>query len=564
VDTFGTEMPKFARDEITGKIEQLPSDKKILFFISMKAPVTAAEKAIAQAIEQMTVGEIQSTGLKDPKQLASLFKTLSKEDAAKLFNKLVQTPGGKKAIETIQRVVLDQRAGTSKWKILASLTGAAAGLFGLAHTLNFLGFLGEETIQTRGLGVFTLVSNKQWKDAAKALQEYKQTVDLVSAGIDNLIKIPILNIFLTSWWPNYKASAYKQIEDYDKLIKKNLAEQETGEIAIETTPTGATVFIDNIQHKYPTNTVVSKLVPKKYTVRLILKGYKEHEEEVEVKEGQQTRIVHEFEPIPEKPALGAGRLEWETVDKKTGAAVISNFYINDRLEKASTTALALDLKPDAYDVRWTAAGYKEVEDTIAIEEGKTLSLKVEMEKIEAPEEEFPGVTCETLGYHTEKPEDGREYEQIQVRGLTCWALKEITKGKLEISSDPKASVWILGEKAAEETPTVLELEQGMYDITLKAKGYKPETVRVYINPKQTVVRAITLQPEETPVEERKVWRVDIHSVPLGAKILVNYAWTEKYTPDYVLLDPGQYIITLTKSGYEPWETPLTLEEIESE
>lgn len=563
-DVFGMEIPQFARNAVTGKIEQLPTGKKVILWVSMKAPVTVAEKAIAGALGTMTAGEIQAMGLKDPKGLASMFKALSKENTAKLFNALVRTPAGKKAIEVIQRVVLDQRTGIAKWKIMGTLVGAGATLFGLAHTLNFLGFLGEETIQTRGIGVFTLISNKQWKEAAEALIGYKETVDLVSAGINGLMNIPILNVFLAAWWPAYKAGAYAQISDYDTLIKEKLKAEETGEIAVETTPTGATIWIDDTQHKYPSNSTIDKLLPKKYTVRLELKGHIEYEEEVQVKEGEQTRVAHEFEEIPEEIGPKAGRLQWETVDEKTGAAIGASFYINDRLEKSYATSMAIDLKPKTYELRWTAVGYEDYEDTVPIEKDTTTVLKVEMTKLEEPPDEYPGVTCESLGYLPEPGTPAESYEEVSVRGLTCYKLKEITKGKLEISSDPEASVWILGVKEAEKTPVTLELEQGMYDVTLKAEGYTEETIRVYIMPGVVTVRAVTLKAEEELEVPRRVWRIDVNSLPSSAKILVNYAWTRKYTPDFVLLDPGEYLITLTKSGFKPWETPLTLEEFELE
>ena len=179
-------------------------------------------------------------------------------------------------------------------------------------------------------------------------------------------------------------------------------------------------------------------------------------------------------------------------------------------------------------------------------------------------EEIPDVpstfTCESLGYHTDEPLDGQEYEQIPVRGLLCYALKLKTKGFLEISSTPNAEIWILGEKQAQKTPTIIPLEQGTYDITLKAEGYFDETIRVWLDAQQTIIRAITLTPKDAPEPTTRLARISVNSFPTGAKILVNGDWTKSYTPDNVLLKAGDYEIGLTKTGFFPWSTPLRLVE----
>ena len=112
----------------------------------------------------------------------------------------------------------------------------------------------------------------------------------------------------------------------------------------------------------------------------------------------------------------------------------------------------------------------------------------------------------------------------------------------------------------QNTPTKIQLEQGTYDVTLKAEGYFDETIRIWINPSETTTRAVTLTAESEPPPTELVARVSVNSSPTGAKILVNGVWTDKYTPDSDLLKAGQYEIGLTKSGYEPWYAPLNLVE----
>ncbi|KKK46998.1 hypothetical protein LCGC14_3159610, partial [marine sediment metagenome] len=220
----------------------------------------------------------------------------------------------------------------------------------------------------------------------------------------------------------------------------------------------------------------------------------------------------------------------------------------------------LDPLPGVYEVRWTAIGYKDYTDTIDIELQVTTKIVVKMDKIEEPEEPEPTVTCETLGYHSEMPLDGRDYEQIPVRGLLCYALKEPTKGTVEISSNPLAEVWLLGNKIADSTPYKADFEQGFYTFTLKKNKYLDKILEVWIYAKQTTMRVVDLTAEDEPTPTTRLARISVNSNPTGGKILVNGVWTKGYTPDSVLLTAGDYEIGITKSGFKPWSTPLRLVE----
>lgn len=559
-DTFGTEFPAFYRDEITGEIKKQDTGKKVIFLVSMSAPIGAAQTAIQTTVINMTASDILSLGLRDPKGLASLVKGLTKEQVSQLFARLVTQPSGRDAIQTIQRVVLDQTAKISVKQAATLAGGGILGLYSLAHTLNFIGFLGEEAIQTAGIGVFELVSNKVWPEAARALDDYRKTVDAIAFTVDGLLQIPVLNIFLAQWWPHTKRAAYEQIDAYDKTIKDGLTQAETGAISISTKPPNATVWINDVQHPWKTNTVIDKLVPGDYKIRLELTEHKTHEETVKVETDKTAAVEHDFEPIPGEITPRAGRIQWETEDAKTGATIGASWYIDGRLEDQYATSGTIDMVPGAYELRWTAPGYKDYEDTIVVEEQVTTKLIVKMEKIEEPPEPVPSVTCETLGFHTNKPEDGQEYEQIPTRGLLCWGLKEPTKGKLEVNSNIQAKILIGGTDTGKKTPASFDLTQGIYTVTLQAEDHIGRSTTTLIKPGETSVVFLELHATDVPPPKQRLARVSIQSEPSGAKITVNGVWTKKYTPDSVLLEAGDYEISLTKSGFQTWRTPLRLVE----
>ena len=558
-DNFGLSLTNSLSSADQDLFAQFGLRDKILFFGGPMAIKDAATTTAGKQILNLTAQDILAQGLDDPAGLAANIKASSADDVATLFGQLTKETLGRDAIQTIQRVVLDQTAPTITKNALKIAAGGAVGLFSLAHTLNFIGFLGEEAIQSAGLGMYLLVDNKLWKDAAEQAKEYRKSLDTIAAGIDALTTIPVLSFFLNQWWPNTKKAAYDQADAFDKVIKEGLAVEETGSISITTNPTKASIWINGKLNTFPSNTVIDKLLPGTYAIKLELENHVSHEEDVEVVTGEQTKVEWDFEPIPDVITPRAGRLEWRAEDDTTGATVGVSFFFNGSLVDEFATSGKIDPVPGVYEVRWTAIGYEPEEDTIDIEMQVTTKVVVKMKKIEEPPPDVTAVTCETLGFHTIMPLDGKEYEQVPVRGLLCYALKEPTKGTVEISSNPLAEVWLLGNKVADSTPYKADYEQGFYTFTLKKEGYLDKIVEVWIYATQTTMRVMELTAEDEPAPTSLLARISVNSNPTGAKILVNGVWTNKYTPDSVLLEAGDYEISLTKSGFEQWSTPLRLE-----
>ena len=118
-------------------------------------------------------------------------------------------------------------------------------------------------------------------------------------------------------------------------------------------------------------------------------------------------------------------------------------------------------------------------------------------------------------------------------------------------------------------PQMVMLPPGTYNVLVRADGYKDYETSVNILsgsvvPLDVLLEKETPPEEEKPPEEQKqtAWRVDVASEPPGAKILVNGFFTGKWTPDFVLLNPGDYTISVEKSGYEPESEDITLEEFD--
>ncbi len=76
-----------------------------------------------------------------------------------------------------------------------------------------------------------------------------------------------------------------------RLNLTNLRVQQTGVIAISSTPRGASVFLDGVDTGAKTPYVLQRLSPGNYTVTLVRDGYRPWEQRVDVRSGETTYIT---------------------------------------------------------------------------------------------------------------------------------------------------------------------------------------------------------------------------------------------------------------------------------
>ena len=104
------------------------------------------------------------------------------------------------------------------------------------------------------------------------------------------------------------------------------------------------------------------------------------------------------------------------------------------------------------------------------------------------------------------------------------------------------------------TPTKLELLPGTYHVVIEREGFKPVEDDITIAAGADIRKEYKL----TAVPWPELYRVDITSMPEGAKLLINDAFTSKWTPDYIILNPGVFTFSLVKSGYETWSEEVEI------
>ena len=151
-----------------------------------------------------------------------------------------------------------------------------------------------------------------------------------------------------------------------------------------------------------------------------------------------------------------------------------------------------------------------------------------------------------------------------------------TTATLAADSDPAgAAIWVDGRDSGRVTPARITLDKpGTHNFVFKKTGYLDETVSANVQIGQTFQMAPKLRAlgttEEIKVGGRfkKVFggsetagmgTVSVKTQPKGAQIAVNNHMLDKMSPVEFYLNPGNYVIDITLSGFKTVEKVITVE-----
>ena len=125
--------------------------------------------------------------------------------------------------------------------------------------------------------------------------------------------------------------------------------------------------------------------------------------------------------------------------------------------------------------------------------------------------------------------------------------ESLVTGKIFVDSSPaNGRIFLDGQCTNKLTPdTLFNVPTGSHLIQVLKSGYhsSPDSVRVRVEPNQTVQVRFTLRPN---VNTGFVW---IETRPPGGEIFVNNLTSGKYTLDTLKLEAGRYDIEIRKNGY---------------
>jgi hypothetical protein len=146
---------------------------------------------------------------------------------------------------------------------------------------------------------------------------------------------------------------------------------------------------------------------------------------------------------------------------------------------------------------------------------------------------------------------------------------------LAVSSSPAgAKIYIDAKDTGKLTPAQVNVDKGQHVVLVRKSGYIDATSSAQFILGQTTNFSPTLPPLGNVDDIKTVGKmnklfggkeaqgmgsVSIKTQPKGAQVAVNQHMLDKDTPVNFILDPGNYIVDITMSGYAPIHKVITVD-----
>jgi hypothetical protein len=146
---------------------------------------------------------------------------------------------------------------------------------------------------------------------------------------------------------------------------------------------------------------------------------------------------------------------------------------------------------------------------------------------------------------------------------------------LVVKSDPAgANIYVDGRDMGPRTPAQISVDKGQHVVLVRMSGYLDETMNAQFALGQTFNFSPTLRPLGNTDNLKTVGKMgklfggrgqagqgtlSIRTQPRGAQIAINQHLLEKDSPVDVLLDPGNYVVDITLTGYAPLHKIITVD-----
>ena len=147
---------------------------------------------------------------------------------------------------------------------------------------------------------------------------------------------------------------------------------------------------------------------------------------------------------------------------------------------------------------------------------------------------------------------------------------------LVVKSDPAgASIYVDGRDVGAKTPAQVSVDKGQHVVLVRLMGYLDETMSGQFVLGQTFNFTPALKPLGNADSIHTVGKMSklfggkgaqagqavlsVRTQPKGAQIAINQHLLDKNSPADVALDPGNYVIDITLSGYAPIHKVITVD-----
>ncbi len=159
------------------------------------------------------------------------------------------------------------------------------------------------------------------------------------------------------------------------------------------------------------------------------------------------------------------------------------------------------------------------------------------------------------------------------RATTVIHLAQLMATLIVKSSPAGANIYVDGRDVGPRTPAQVSVDKGQHVVLVRMSGYLDETMNGQFVLGQTFNFSPTLRPLGNTDDIRTVGKmsrlfggkgaapgqatVSIRTQPKGAQIAINQHMLEKNSPVDIALDPGNYVIDISLSGYAPVHKIIT-------
>lgn len=154
-------------------------------------------------------------------------------------------------------------------------------------------------------------------------------------------------------------------------------------------------------------------------------------------------------------------------------------------------------------------------------------------------------------------------------------LNQLTATLSVTSNPPGANIYVDGRDMGKLTPAQVGVDKGQHIVLIRKIGYIDETTSAQFTLGQTVALSPSLRPMgnvdniHTVGKMKKLFggngaqpgqgTISIRTQPKGAQVAINQHMLDKGSPVEVMLDPGNYVVDITLSGYAPISKVVTVD-----
>jgi eukaryotic-like serine/threonine-protein kinase len=131
-----------------------------------------------------------------------------------------------------------------------------------------------------------------------------------------------------------------------------------------------------------------------------------------------------------------------------------------------------------------------------------------------------------------------------------------------------AAIALDGKPTGKVTPAQFSVDKGAHTLLLRKQGYLDETVTTELGPAQNFQYAPTLRALGNVEDMRTMGKMNklfgragetiagmgamsVHTQPKGAQVVINQRILDKTSPVQVMLEPGNYVVDITMTGFKP-------------